>query len=141
MPMRGGQYTITKSAPTGYTPLGVIRKAAYEEMNEFAESKNKVAQVVSSNEVPAGFARWPQVEIRFKLLEEGELESQSSPTSQRLSSTVFDASGRAIDTETTVYETQKADIYEELKKLGELRDKGVLTDTEFDREKQKLLNK
>ena len=32
------------------------------------------------------------------------------------------------------------DIYEELKKIGELRDSGILTDEEFGIEKAKLLN-
>ena len=78
MPMSNGVYTLTKSAPTGFTPLGTIRKESYKDIREFAESKEKVAQVISVNEVPAGFARWPQVEVRFRLVNAADLEKSET---------------------------------------------------------------
>jgi hypothetical protein len=57
MAASGGAYTVTRSGTTGFTPLGVLRKEAYEEASRFAASKGMVAEVISVNEVPAGFAR------------------------------------------------------------------------------------
>jgi len=36
---------------------------------------------------------------------------------------------------------QRADLYQELLKLDDLRQKGILTDDEFDAEKKKLLER
>lgn len=139
MPMQGGIYTLSKSAPTGFTPLGVIRKAAYEEINSFAKSNGKVAQVVSVNEVPAGFAKWPQVEVRFRLVDGDNLNTSSSPEIVERISSVYDSDGRPIDTERVYINTTPKDVYKELERLGELRDKKILTEEEFEREKKKLL--
>lgn len=141
MPMSNGIYTLTKSAPTGFTPLGTIRRAAYEDINEFARSKGKFAQVVSVNEVPAGFARWPQVEVRFRLVDERQLNLSSSPDKTTQLSMVYDSTGNPIDIQRTETDTSDEDTYESLRKLGELRDSGVLTEEEFQKEKEKLLDR
>ena len=60
-------FVVTTSGASGYIPLGVLRKEAYEMVNSFASSKGMVAEIVSVREVPAGFAIWPQVDIRFRL--------------------------------------------------------------------------
>ena len=139
MPMQNGVYTISKSAPTGFTPLGAIRKAAYEEVKEFAASKGKVAQIVSVNEVAAGFAKWPQVEVRFRLEDPQSMNTSSPMGTRKTTSIVYDANGNPIDMESTVTEEPNTDKYEELKKLGELKESGVLTEEEFQKEKNKIL--
>ena len=141
MPMSNGVYSLTKSAPTGFTSLGTIRRAAYEDVREFAESKEKLAQVISVNEVPAGFAVWPQVEIRFRLVDESELGNADAVDARRKTSIVFDASGNPIDIETTSVNSSPEEVYKALQKLGDLREGGVLTEEEFQKEKAKLLKR
>lgn len=140
MPMDRGIYTLSKSAPTGFTPLGTIRTAAYKEINELASKKGKVAQIITVNEVPAGFGRWPQVEVRFKLVTKEELSNKTIPTTQKSTSTVYDARGNPIDTETTTTNNQDINVYKHLEKLGKLKEDGILTEEEFEIEKKKLLN-
>ncbi len=47
--------------------------------------------------------------------------------------------GRPQDSQTSSTVNTSVNVYEELKKLGQLRDSGVLTEEEFQQEKKKLL--
>jgi hypothetical protein len=141
MASSGGTYTVTKTGTTGFTPLGSLRSGAYEAANKFAASKGMVAEVVSVNETPQGFARWPQVDLRFRLVSATARESdQSKPTLSIRTQAGHDAMGRPSDVETAVTISKETDFYSELKNLGELKEKGLLTEDEFQREKQRLLD-
>lgn len=141
MAVSGGAYTVTKSGTTGFTPLGVIRKEAYEEVNQFAASKGMVAEVISVNEVPAGFARWPQVDLRFRLVSPAVGNAGAKVPALTIGSQAsHDAMGKTTEAETTVVVSKEPDFYTEIKKLGELKAKGLLTDEEFQREKNRLLD-
>lgn len=138
MPASGGAYTVTKSGTTGFTSLGVLRKEAYEDANKFARSKGMAAEVISVNEVPAGFARWPQVDLRFRLVSATERESSGkTPALTIRTQAGHDAMGNPTAGEVTA--TKEIDLYTELKKLGELKEKGLLTEEEFQKEKKRLL--
>ncbi len=141
MPASGNAYTITKSGTTGFTPLGVLRKEAYEEASRFAASKGREAEVISVNEVPAGFARWPQVDLRFRLVSAATREAGGKGSVVTIGSQAsHDAMGNPIDAETKIVVAKETDFYAELKKLGELKEKGLLTDEEFQKEKKRLLD-
>jgi hypothetical protein len=140
MPMGNDVYTVSKTGTTGFTPLGKLRKGAYEIANGYASEQGKVAEVISVNEVPQGFGRFPEVEVRFRLVEEGANSGSSS--SLKISNTAsYDAMGNRRDTETTISTDPTIDAYEKLNALGQLRDKGVLTEEEFQREKKMLLQR
>ena len=139
MAASGGAYTVTVSGTTGFTSLGVLRKEAYQEANTFAASKRMVAEVISVNEVPAGYARWPQVDLRFRLINAVSRESLGrSPTLTVGGQASYDALGNPTSAELTV--TKELDFYAELKKLGELKEKGLITEEEFQKEKKRLFD-
>jgi hypothetical protein len=141
MAASGGTYTITKSGQTGFTPLGSLRKDAYEEARKFAASKGMEAEVIAVNEVPTGFARWPQVDLRFRLVSPAARQSgEKAPALTIGSKASHDAMGNPTEAETTVVVSKEVDFYAELKKLGELKEKGLLTDEEFQKEKKRLLD-
>lgn len=141
MASSGGAYTITKSGTTGFTPLGVLRKEAYEEANNFAASKGMVAEVISVNEVPAGFARWPQVDLRFRLASAAARDrGVKEPTVSVSTQASHDAMGNRVESETNVSVAKNVDFYAEMKQLGELKEKGLLTEEEFQKEKKRLLD-
>lgn len=62
-------YTVVRGGRTGFTSLATLKSEAYIEANAFATSKGKQIEVVDVKEVPTGLARWPQVEIHFKLID------------------------------------------------------------------------
>lgn len=141
MAASGGAYTVTRSGTTGFTPLGVLRKEAYEEASRFAASKGMVAEVISVNEVPAGFARWPQVDLRFRIVSSTARESGGkAPAITIAGQAGHDAMGNPTAAETTVVVSNEVDFYAELKKLGELKEKGLLTEEEFQKEKKRLID-
>lgn len=132
-------YTVTKTGTTGLTPVGSLRKQAYKEANEFAVSKGMVAEVVSVNETAAGFAKWPQVDLKFRLVRPGTEGVASDPTVAVSTQRAYDAEGRPTSGDTTVRVEKQVDVYAELKKLADLKERGVLTEEEFQTEKKKLL--
>ncbi|MBU1215853.1 SHOCT domain-containing protein [bacterium] len=139
MPMENGVYSISKSAPTGFTPLSVIKNDAFEEVNQRAKQEDKVVEIISVNEVPAGFGRWPQVEIRFKLLTKEESKRNNTNQKEIKTSYVYDAKGNNTDSKVSISVDNKLDTYKKLEQLGKLKEQGVLTQTEFENEKKKLL--
>lgn len=141
MAASGGAYTVTKAGKSGFTSLGSLRKDAYEEANEFAESKGMVAEVISVNEVPAGFARFPQVDLRFRLVTAADRQSGGKASVVAIASQAsHDAMGNATQGETTVEVAKEEDFYVELKKLGDLKKEGLLTEEEFQKEKKRLMD-
>ena len=137
----GGVYTVTKTGTTGFTPVGTLRKQAYKEANDFAASKGMVAEVVSVNETAAGFAKWPQVDLKFRLVRPGTEGRPSNPTVAASSQVAYDAEGRPTSGDTAVTVEKQVDVYAELEKLANLKERGVLTEEEFQAEKKKLLNR
>lgn len=139
MAAAGGVYTVTKTGTTGFTPVGNLRTQAYREANEFAVKKGMVAEVVSVNETAAGFAKWPQVDLKFRLVPPGSEGATSEPTVSISSQVAYDANGRPTTGDTAVRVEKQVDVYSELKKLAEFKERGVLTEEEFQSEKKKLL--
>ncbi len=145
-------YTVVKSGTTGFTPLGVLKSRAYKEANAFAQKKAKVMEVISVNEIPAGFAKWPQVEVKFRLLDPDAIARDET---RRVQETVtvnsYDAEGRRTDSKQQLREIVPAgskldlppegDLYVELKHLDELRKSGLLTEEEFQTQKKRLLDR
>lgn len=62
-------YTVVQRGKTGFSSTAALKTAAYKEANDFAERKGKQIEIVEVIEKPAGFAKWPQVEVKFRLLE------------------------------------------------------------------------
>lgn len=99
-----------------------------------------IAEVISVNEVPAGFARWPQVDLKFRLVNAQQRQSEDkTPTLDIQNQAGYDAMGHPTSSESTVVIGKDADFYTEMEKLGELKEKGLLTEEEFQKEKQRLL--
>ena len=129
--MVNGVYSVSESGDTGFTPLPTLKERAFKAADEFAKSKGTTPEVVNVLETPAGFGRFPNVEVRFRLAAQNK-----TPKAQSSSSLVIDTS---VDTEKRITVSKDSDLYQELKKLGELRDKGLLTEAEFQKEKDRLM--
>lgn len=67
MPMTDGTYSITKTGGSFLTTVATLKQDAFKEASEFAAKQGRTVEVVSTNEIPAGAMRFPQVELKFKL--------------------------------------------------------------------------
>ena len=143
MPMGDGVYTLTGNGRSGYVPLGNIRKKVLEEADMYAKQRNTTFEVISVNEVKAGFAVWPQIDLTFRLVNESI--KVADPNNVNTKTTIKSASANGSTTSKQITtkkdNSQKEnDKYERLLKLGELKKQGILSDEEFQKEKEKILN-
>ena len=143
IPMGDGVYTLTGNGRSGYVPLGNIRKKVFKEADKYAKERNTTFEVISVNEVKTGFAVWPQIDLSFRLVKESV--RVADPNNINTKTTI--KSGSANGKTTTKQLISKKDNskkddekYDRLLKLGKLKEAGLLTDEEFQKEKKKILN-
>lgn len=98
----GGQYVVSQSGTTGFTPLGPLRSGAYDKANRFAASKGGEAEIISVNETPAGFAVWPKVDVRFRISYGGVSSDGLRPVEREIIHSAYDARGRNTDSIRTI---------------------------------------
>ena len=103
-------YRIERSDKGGiFGNAAELRKEVLREADAFAAEKGKVAEDVILNEIPMRMGRFAKVEYTFRLVDP--------------------------KTETGTPD----DVYTKLLKLDDLRERGILTQEEFDQEKAKIL--
>jgi hypothetical protein len=99
-----------KSAGGMFADEVKMRDEVAQQANEFAASKSKVAvEIVTNSHRPIALGL-PEVEYVFKLVNKSDVESNG-----------------------------EGDLYIKILRLDELRKKGLISDAEFEAQKQKLL--
>lgn len=125
-------YMVTSSG-AGFSSAGV-RSNVFDAANKFCGKKGQLIQPVSFESEKGKLASHPpSAELMFKCINKGEeIDSSSLTESKQLK----------IDQYVTIKEskqTVKKDIYTELMKLNELKEKGIISEEEFKTEKSKIL--
>lgn len=143
MPMGDGVYILSGNGRSGYVPLGNIRRKVFKNADIYAKNRNKGLEVISINEVKQGFGIWPQVDLTFRLVNESV--EIAEPNNFNSTTTIKSASANGSTTSTQIIakknDATKSDAkYDRLLKLGELRTAGILSEEEFQKEKEKILN-
>ncbi len=142
--MGSNTFIVTRQAATGFSGAGTLKADAISEASRFCESQGKVLKIVAVTEAqpPYILGNFPKAEVVFKALsrDDPELtqssEYDSSGTQIRVGSTLINKN----ETKISVEKSETTDVYSKLEKLDELRKKGVLTEEEFKKEKERLLN-
>jgi Short C-terminal domain len=112
---------------------GVIDQA-----NEFAESKGKAANPLSARIHRVGIlADWAWFYYKFALVDKNTPDAYRKLTDITIERDARLASEFYIDR----HKNEKTGVYEEIIKLDELRKKGLLSDSEFETQKSRILNK
>lgn len=116
-PKEGERYRIFHQASTGFTLTSVLRKSASKRANEFCRKTEKGTEMYTISEHTASppyiLGNFPRIEIIFVC----------SPK------------------EETYYPKQTTSHYDDLFKIKELHEKGILTDKEYQKEKEKILTR
>ncbi len=118
-----------------------LQSRTIREADAFAASKGKIAIPVAMKQNPVGgFRQWPSCQYQFEVLDKNDPTAQRTSLTPRADIVVEKTDKVAADIRTKDETDQKQDLYTELTRLDDLRKRGIITDKEFESEKQKLLN-
>lgn len=127
-------YLLTRTDRGGMFGNPAAMKAnVIREVNEFAESRGKVTLPVSVEETPIGIGRWAKIDYQFRLVDKDD--PAVAPTSLIGHANENISTDKRAKSEAEISRV----IYDELLMLEDLRQRGILTQAEFDAEKKKLL--
>ncbi|PMN70615.1 SHOCT domain-containing protein [Enterovibrio norvegicus] len=113
----GEQYRIFHQASTGFTLTSVLRKSATKRANAFCRSMDENTEMYTLSEHTASppyiLGNFPRIEIIFVCSTSEKPKANSQPST---------------------------DKYENLLKIKDLHEKGILSDKEYQEEKRKILS-
>jgi len=123
IPTGADTYMVSRQAATGFSGLGTLKADALEEATQYCLRENKNLHVISATEAepPFIFGNFPKANVQFKCV---DVATEDTNT---------------VTADTSDQAKIRKDVYDELLKLNDLRERGILTDAEFDAEKKKLL--
>lgn len=109
-----------------------------KQANEFAAKQGKIAIPLASVEHPMGNgpAQWATFEYQFRVVDRNDPEARRTSL-QPSASTVVKI--EQSPSSATLTPAPKPDLYAELIKLDDLKKRGIISDSEFQAEKTKLL--
>ena len=138
MPIGKDTFMVSRQAATGFSGSGTLKAEAFQEANGYCEELGKSLQVVRTNEAapPYILGNFPKAEIQFMCLDSRDAEL-SRPKLKKEADSVIEIKSEVNKNE----HSKSVDTYAELIKLDELRKKGIITDSEFEAQKKKILSR
>lgn len=129
------------SAGGMFTNMGTLKTEVIQRANAFAESKGKVAIPVAAHETLPAPGRMPNYEYQFRLVDRNDPRAAGGGLIKTPDMVIENRNqAPAVVVNPPAKEsTQSKDVYAELIKLDDLRKRGILTDSEFEAQKRKLL--
>lgn len=143
VPMGADTYMISQTSAGGvFKSMSSLKAGVMTRANEFAEAKGKVAIPVAAKETPSVPGRMPNFEYQFMLVD--RYDPRASGTGLvKTPDVVIENRGHQgpamVINNQSGADAKTPDVYTELLKLDELRKKRILTEEEFEVQKQKLL--
>ncbi len=133
-------YMIARSDKGGiFGNAAAMKVEVIQEANTFAASQGKVAIPISTKEVPVAPGRLATIEYQFRLVDHSSPEAKSTAIKSQPDEIIERRNEYSGDVTVRHESDDKPDLYSELTKLEDLRQKGILTDEEFEAQKKKLL--
>jgi len=129
--MGNDTYSITSTASTGFMRSpGKLEERAREEAARYCESQGKVMKLIS---ISSGQPHWgggmASAKIVFRALKPGDPALTSEPAPAESGTPVLE---RPAVAPTDI-------LYSELTKLNELKEKGLISEEEYQAQKRKIL--
>jgi hypothetical protein len=138
VPMGNDTYMISQTSAGGmFKAMGSLKAEVMNQANSFAASKGKVAIPIAAHEAPAYPGHMPNFEYQFRLVDKDDPRASGGALIPRADVVVEMQTPNSAPAPDTV---KSKDMYTELLKLDDLRKRGVITDTEFEAQKSKLLS-
>jgi len=135
-------YLISRTDKGGiFGNESALQASVYADANKFAESKGKVVLPISTHATPLEVGRhFATFDYQFRLVDSDDPRVKTAILVQRPDVVVEQNSQSKVDVKTLDHSDKKNDLYTELLKLDDLRQRGIITDAEFEQQKAKLLN-
>jgi len=137
-PIGEDTFMISRNGAGFWSSTAQIKAEAFKDANTYCIKQGKHLQIVrtSQHEASGRPGDFPGAEIQFMCLTSNDREL-SRPKLQKEADTIV-----KIKKDVRVKNTPKKHdgFYQELIKLEDLHKKGILTDEEFSKQKQKILN-
>ena len=132
-------FIVTRQAATGFSGTGTLKTKALGEAREYCKQRGLTMKIVAITESqpPYVLGNFPKAEVVFKALPPGHPDLEQPTQFDPYHAQIKAGEKPAERIEAT---GDHSDVYDKLLKLDELRDKGILTEEEFQREKKKLLD-
>ncbi len=135
-------YILSRDDHAGiFGNIGALKAGVIRDANAFAESKGKVAIPLSSNTTPNGPGRFASFEYQFRVVDINDPEAKRTALVPRADMVIEKTEKISADVRTKNSAAKEPDLYAELTKLDDLRQRGILSNAEFEVEKKKLLDR
>jgi hypothetical protein len=116
-----------------------LKAGVISDADAFAASQGKVAVVIAANDSPAYPGHFATFEYQFRVVDKNDPDARRTSLAPR-PKVVIEKDEKITGNIRTSDEPEKhPDLYTEILKLDELRKKGLITDAEYEAQKQKYL--
>ena len=122
VPSGNNTFSVSRQAASGFSGLGTLKTDAIEEAHQYCLKNNKALHVISATESDPPFilGNFPKADVQFSCVE-SDIENPKSSDNQEETG-------------------ERGGDYADLEKLNELRERGIITQEEFDAEKKQILD-
>ena len=135
-------YLLTRTDKAGmFGNASKMKADVLREVAEFAESHDRVAVSVLLRETPMRIGQYASIEYQFRLVDKDDpaATAASTPLIPHSEAGMENTENINLDVHTDLDVEEPDDTYNQLLKLEDLRQRGILTQAEFDAEKAELL--
>ncbi len=140
IPMGTDTYMISQTSAGGmFKSMSSLKAGVIKRANEFADSKGKVAIPMAAQETPSAPGRMPNFEYQFRLIDKDDPRAAGNSLVKRPDVVIENRGPQGPAVVVNNGEAKSQDVYTELIKLDDLRKKGIITEAEFEAQKQKIL--
>jgi len=138
VPMGQDTFMISKQSSTGFHSAGSVKADIFQEGSAYCASQGKEFQPVNDHGVDGVPGRsFASAEVQFRCLSKGDPELRR-PTARPVANIRIESD---IREKKDIRVQDSTDMYTELKKLKDLLDTGVITQTEFETQKKKIMSR
>jgi uncharacterized protein YcfL len=119
-----------------------LKAGVIADANAFAASKGKVAIPITAQEKPVGSTpgSWAKFDYQFRVVDRNDPEAQRTALLPRADTVTEKTEKISMEVSIDDKSAKSKDLYNELIKLDDLFKKGIISRSEFDIQKQRLLN-
>jgi hypothetical protein len=135
-----GTYLLSKQDNAGiFGNFQRFKTEVIQEANDFAKSKGKVAIPITMNETSAGPGRFATFQYQFRLVDAADPAAQRVTLTRQPDMILETKSKSTADVTVRRPSQSDDDLFQKLLRLDDLRKRGILTETEFESQKKRLL--